>query len=105
MKTTKKINSGIIKLTSENISKGLVRKKIDFLLKNQKTLDDDQLISIRAMKKYYFCEENFMTIHLGPALDYLIEDTRINNEKNRLIFPIKNDKIKRSKINELNAYQ
>ena len=50
-------------------------------------------------------EENFMTIHLGPALDYLIEDTRINNEKNRLIFPIKNDKIKRSKINELNAYQ
>ena len=46
-----------------------------------------------------------MTIHLGPALDYLIEDTRINNEKNRLIFPIKNDKIKRSKINELNAYQ
>ena len=47
MKTTKKINSGIIKLTSENISKGLVRKKIDFLLKNQKTLDDDQLISIR----------------------------------------------------------
>ena len=66
---------------------------------------EDQLISIRAMKKYYFCEENFMTIHLGPALDYLIEDTRINNEKNRLIFPIKNDKIKRSKINELNAYQ
>ncbi len=47
MKTTKKINSGIIKLTSENISKGLVRKKIDFLLKNQKTLNDDQLISIR----------------------------------------------------------
>ncbi len=28
MKTTKKINSGKVKLTSENISKGLVREKI-----------------------------------------------------------------------------
>jgi len=66
---------------------------------------DLQLISIGAMKKYYFCEENFMTIYLGPALDHMIQDTTINNEKNRLIFPIKNDKIKRSKINELDAYQ
>lgn len=66
---------------------------------------DNQLISIGAMKKYYFCEENFMTIYLRPALDHLIQDTTINIEKNRLIFPIKNDKIRRSKINELNAYQ
>ena len=66
---------------------------------------DNQLISIGAMKKYYFCEENFMTIYLRPALDHLILDTTTNIEKNRLIFPIKNDKIKRSKINELNAYQ
>tara|TARA_Y100000389_G_C17354850_1_gene460480 strand:- start:344 stop:1081 length:738 start_codon:yes stop_codon:yes gene_type:complete len=66
---------------------------------------DHQLISIGAMKKYYFCEENFMTIYLRPALDHLIQDSTINIEKNRLIFPIKNDKIRRSKINELNAYQ
>ena len=66
---------------------------------------DRQLILIGAMKKYYFCEENFMTINLSPALDHLIQDTTINIEKNRLIFPIKNDKIRRSKINELNAYQ
>jgi len=66
---------------------------------------DRQLTSIGAMKKYYFCEENFMTINLSPALDHLIKDTTINIEKNRLIFPIKNDKIRRSKINELNAYQ
>ena len=66
---------------------------------------DNQLISIGAMKKYYFCEENFMTIYLRPALDHLILDTTTNFEKNRLIFPIKNDKIRRSKINELNAYQ
>jgi len=66
---------------------------------------DNQLISIGAMKKYYFCEENFMTIYLRPALDHLILDTTTNIEKNRLIFPIKNDKIRRSKINELNAYQ
>ena len=46
-----------------------------------------------------------MTINLSPALDHLIKDTTINIEKNRLIFPIKNDKIRRSKINELNAYQ
>ncbi len=70
-----------------------------------KTETDHQLASIGAMKKYYFFEENFMTIHLGPALDHMIKDTINNNEKNRLIFPIKNDKISRSKINELNAYQ
>ena len=66
---------------------------------------DNQLISIGAMKKYCFCEENFMLIYLRPALDHLILDTTTNIEKNRLIFPIKNDKIRRSKINELNAYQ
>jgi len=69
-----------------------------------KSETDDQLISIGAMKKYYFCEENFMSIYLGPALDHLIKDTINNNEKNRLIFPIKNDQIRRSKINELDAY-
>ena len=47
MKTTKKINTGTIKLTSENISKNLVRKKIKLLLKNHRTLNDDELISIR----------------------------------------------------------
>ena len=39
-----------------------------------------------------------MTIHLGPALDYLIEDTRINNEKNRLIFQLKMIKSKDQKL-------
>ena len=70
-----------------------------------KAATDDQLISIGAMKKYFFCEENFVAIYLRPALDYLIQDTKKNIEKNRLIFPIKNDKITRTKINELNVYQ
>ena len=70
-----------------------------------KSETDHQLTSIGALKKYYFCEENFMTIYLRPALDHLIQDSTNNIEKNRLIFPIKNDKIRRTKINELNAYQ
>ena len=41
-----------------------------------KAATDDQLISIGAMKKYFFCEENFVAIYLRPALDYLIQDTK-----------------------------
>ncbi len=47
MKTTKKINTGIIKLTNENISKGLLREKIRNSLKHQIVFNDDELISMR----------------------------------------------------------
>ena len=47
MKTTKKINSGKVKLTSENISKGLVREKIRNMLKDQTVLNDNELLAIR----------------------------------------------------------
>ena len=47
MKTTKKLNSGIVKLTQDNISSGLVRDKINFLLKDQKTFSDRELLLMR----------------------------------------------------------
>ena len=47
MKTTKKINTGTIKLTSKNISEGLLKKTILKSLKNQRVLGDDELLSIR----------------------------------------------------------
>ncbi len=47
MKTTKKINTGTLKLTSKNISKGEIRKKINSLNKNKITLDDNELLLLR----------------------------------------------------------
>ena len=47
MKTTKKINTGDLELTAKNISKGEIRKKINFLLKDKITLDDEELIFMR----------------------------------------------------------
>ena len=47
MDTTKKINSGKVKLTSDNISKGIVREQIKCMLKDQTVLDDNQLLASR----------------------------------------------------------
>ena len=47
MKTTKKINTGDLELTAKNISKGEIRKKINLLLKDKITLDDEELIFMR----------------------------------------------------------
>ena len=47
MKTTKKINSGNLKLTSRNISKGEIRKKINLLIQDKITLEDEELIRLR----------------------------------------------------------
>ena len=77
MKTTKKINTGSIKLTSENISKNLVKNKIKFLLKNHKTLDDDELISIRRkiIPEEGFCEDIFIfaygSLLWNPTFEYV----------------------------------
>ena len=46
-----------------------------------------------------------MVIKLKPAINLLIKNLKDKSIKKKLIFPLKNNNIKRSKINELNAYQ
>ena len=66
---------------------------------------DKKLLSINAISKHFICDNNFNVIQLKPALNLLIKNLKDKSKKKKLIFPLKNNNIKRSKINELNAYQ
>ena len=66
---------------------------------------DKKLLGINAISKHFICDNNFMVIKLKPAINLLIKNLKDKSIKKKLIFPLKNNNIKRSKINELNAYQ
>lgn len=66
---------------------------------------DKRLININAMQKKTIYDNDFVIIKLKPAIKLLIKNLKDKSIEKKLIFPIKNNNIKRLKINELNAYQ
>lgn len=66
---------------------------------------DEELLKINAIKKNFICDNDFVIIRLKPAINLLIKNLEDKSVKKKLIYPLKNNNIKRSKINELNVYQ